>query len=83
MEFERFVLGKKRNQEIMGTLWASRERVRWGVTGQKRTWVGVREGCPRCDFCLSVSHGNAIRIITDTRESIYNKDARVVPRTQG
>lgn len=74
---------KKRNQEIMGTPWASRERVRWGVTGQKRTCVGVREGCPRCDFCLSVSHGNAIRIIADTRESIYNKDARVVPRTQG
>ena len=67
----------------MGTPWASWERVRWGVTDQKRTWVGVREGCPRLDFCLPVSHGNAIRIITDTSEGIYNKDAGVVPRTQG
>ena len=44
--------------------------------------MGVREGCPRRDFCLPVSHGNAIRIITDTREGVYNKDAGVVPRTQ-
>lgn len=74
---------KKETKRLWGLRGLPRERVRWGVTGQKRTCVGVREGCPRCDFCLSVSHGNAIRIIADTRESIYNKDARVVPRTQG
>lgn len=57
--------GKKRNQSY-GDSVGFRERVRWGVTGQKDLG-GSEGGCLGVIFvCLSVP-GNAIRIITDTK----------------